>query len=147
MKCLALIITFLTVFSSCTKDTEEATTTAEYYGKWTLVKMSGSIINSVRTGTAMEWQEYYLFKNDGTFEKHRIRNSVETKAVGTYTRIDYQDGKYLELLYANNSEIIGSCYGNLNEELYFATDTTLSSSWNACDGPGLEYQKEDSNFN
>lgn len=147
MKRLTLIITFLVVFSSCTKDTEEATITADYYGKWTLVKMSGSRINSVTTGTEMEWQESYWFKNDGTFEKLRIRNTVETKAVGTYTRIDRQDGKYLELVYANNSEIIGSCYGNLKEELYFAADATLSSTWNACDGPGLEYQKTDSNFN
>ena len=147
MKHLSLIIAFLTVFSSCTKDTEEATTTTDYHGKWTLVKMSGSMINSVTTGTAMEWQESYLFKNDGTFEKYRIRNTVETKAVGTYTMIQYQDGKYLELIYAKDSEIIGSCYGNLKEELYFATNTTLSSTWKACDGPGLEYQKEDSNFN
>ena len=145
MKRLALIITFLSVFSSCTKDTD-VTTNANYFGKWTLVKMSGRIINSVTTGTAMEWQESYLFKNDGTFEKHRIRNTVETKAAGTYTAINHQDEKYLELVYANNSEIIGSCYGNLKEELYFATDDTLSSTWRACDGPGLEYQKTDSNF-
>ncbi len=147
MKRLALIIAFLFVFSSCTKDTEEATTTADYYGKWTLVKMSGSMINSVTTGTAMGWQEFYLFKNDGTFEKSRMRNTVETKAVGTYTAIDYQDGKYLELIYTNDSEIIGSCYGNLTESLYFSAVNTLSSTWRACDGPGLDYQKVDSNFN
>ncbi|SHH03013.1 hypothetical protein SAMN05443549_1123 [Flavobacterium fluvii] len=147
MKHLALIITFLAVFTSCSKDIEEATTTADYYGKWTLVKMSGSMINSVTTGTAMEWQESYLFKNDGTFEKSRMRNTVETKAVGTYTAIDYQDGKYLELTYSNDSEIIGSCYGNLTESLYFSAANTLSSTWRACDGPGLEYQKADSNFN
>lgn len=145
MKRLSLIITFLTVFSSCTKDTEEATTTTDYLGKWTLIKMSGSMINSVTTGAAMEWQEAYLFKNDGTFEKSRIRSTVETKATGTYTMIQYQDGKYLELIYAKDSEIIGNCYGNLKEELYFVTNTTLSSTWKACDGPGLEYQKLDSN--
>lgn len=147
MKRLTFIIALLTVFFSCTKDTEEATTTADYHGKWTLVKMSGSMINSVTTGAAMEWQESYLFKNDGTFEKSRIRNTVETKAVGTYTMVHYQDGKYLELIYANDSEIIGSCYGNLKEVLYFATNTTLSGTWNACDGPGLEYKKVDSKFN
>lgn len=147
MKCLTLIITFLTVFSSCTKDTEVATTTTDYLGKWTLVKMSGSMINSVTTGTAMEWQESYLFKNDGTFEKTRIRGTVEIKALGTYTMIQHQDGKYLELIYAKDSELIGSCFGNLKEELYFATNTTLSSTWSACDGPGLEYQKVNSKFN
>lgn len=147
MKHLTLIIAFLTVFSSCTKETEDATTTADYHGKWTLVKMSGSMINSVTTEAAMEWQEAYLFKNDGTFEKSRIRNMVETKAVGTYTTIYHQDGKYLELTYANDSEIIGSCYGDLKEELYFVTNTILSSTWSACDGPGLDYQKVESNLN
>ena len=147
MKRLAIIITFLSIFLSCTKDTEVATTTTDYLGKWTLVKMSGSMINSVTTGTTMEWQEAYLFKNDGTFEKSRIRGTVETKAVGTYTMIQYPDGKYLELMYTKESELIGSCYGNLKEELYFATNTTLSSTWSACDGPGLEYQKVNSKFN
>ena len=147
MKRLTLIFIFLTVFSSCTKDPEEAKTTPDYLGKWTLIKMSGSMINSVTTGASMEWQEAYLFKYDGTFEKSRIRGTVETKAVGTYTVIQYPDGKYLELIYVKDSEIIGNCYGNLKEELYFATNTTLSSTWEACDGPGLEYKKVDSNFN
>jgi hypothetical protein len=141
MRHLAFIITFLAVFSSCTKDTEE--TTVDYLEKWTLVKMSGFMPNSETTGTDMEWQEYYLFNKDGTFEKSRIRNKIETKAIGTYTTINYQYGKYLELTYLKDNEIIGSCFGNLKEDLYFKTNNTLSSAWSACDGPGLEYQKVD----
>jgi len=48
---------------------------------------------------------------------------------------------YLELTYENDSEIIGSCYGNLKEELYFKANNSLSSTWQNCDGPGLEYKK------
>ena len=105
--------------------------------------MSGSIPNSETTGAAMEWQEYYLFNNDGTFTKSRIRNKIETKATGTYTTINNQYGKYLELTYPNDNELIGNCLGDLKEELYFKANNTLSSGWTACDGPGLEYQKVD----
>jgi arylsulfatase A-like enzyme len=40
-----------------------------YFGKWTLVSMSGSIPNSETTGATMEWQEFYLFNTNGTFTK------------------------------------------------------------------------------
>lgn len=142
MKRLTIVVVFLSVFSSCTKDTEETTTT-DYHGKWTLVKMSGSMLNSETSGTAMEWQEYYLFNNDGTFTKSRVRNTVETKATGTYTTIHYHHEKHLELTYPIDNDIIGNCSGDLKEDLYFAANNTLSSGWSACDGPGLEYQKVD----
>ncbi|WP_268846712.1 hypothetical protein [Flavobacterium aestivum] len=141
MRYLTFIIAFITVFSSCSKDTEE--TADNHLEKWTLVKMYGSMFDSVTTEVAMEWQEYYLFNKDGTFTKSRIRNNIETKAIGTYTTIDYQYGKYLELTYLKDSEIIGSCFGNLKEVLHFKTNNILSSEWSACDGPGLEYQKVD----
>jgi hypothetical protein len=138
---LAIVVIFLSVFSSCTKNNEENTTTADYHGKWTLVKMSGSLFNSVTTGTAMDWQEFYLFNNDGTFTKSRTRNTVKTTVSGTYTVQNNADQLYLELTYPKDSELIGSCYGNLKEELYFSANNTLSSTWQNCDGPGLDYQK------
>lgn len=141
MKSLAIIVIFLSIFSSCTNDKEETATTADYHGKWTLVKMSGSMINSVTTGTAMDWQESYSFNNDGTFTKSRTRNTVKTTVSGTYTTQNNSDLLYLELTYPKDSEIIGSCYGNLKEELYFSVSTTLSNTWRNCDGPGLDYEK------
>jgi hypothetical protein len=145
MKYLTVIVAFLTIFSSCTKDTEETTaaTTASYLGKWTLVKTSGSIPNSEATGTAMEWQEFYLFKNDGTFIKCRVRNGVKTTASGTYTTQNYPEGMCLELTYPKDNELIGNCFSNLIEGLCIKANNTLSSGWSACDGPGLEYQKVD----
>jgi hypothetical protein len=140
---LAIFVIFLSIFSSCTKDKEEATTRTDYHGKWTLVKMSGSMLNSVTTGIAMDWQEFYLFNNDGTFTKSRTRNAVKTTISGTYTTQNISDGLYLELTYPKDSELIGSCYGNLKEELYFSAPATLSSTWRNCDGPGLDYEKVD----
>jgi hypothetical protein len=44
-------------------------------------------------------------------------------------------------LLSSQSDIIGSCYGNL-EELYFDTADVLVSTWQNCDGPRLEYRKQ-----
>lgn len=140
MKNLIVLIAFLTIFNSCSKD-NVATDNTGYYGKWTLIKMSGSMVDSETTGSAMEWQEFYLFNTNGTFIKSRERNGVKTTISGTYTTTNNPDGIYFELTYPNDSEIIGSCYGNLKEELYIIENNTLSNTWKNCDGPGLEYKK------
>jgi hypothetical protein len=140
MKHLIILIAFLSVFNSCSKDTGAIDNTV-YYGKWNLVKMSGSMANSETTGAAMEWQEFYLFNSNGTFTKSRDRNGIKTIISGTYTTANHSDGIYFELIYPKDSELIGSCYGNLKEELYLTASNTLSSTWKNCDGPGLEYKK------
>jgi hypothetical protein len=140
MKHIIILFTFLSIFNSCSKDSVQTDNTG-YYGKWTLVKMSGSKANSETTGTAMEWQEFYLFNSNGTFTKSRERNGVSSTATGTYTTTMHPEGIYFELIYPNDSELIGSCYGNLKEELYLTASNTLSSTWKNCDGPGLEYKK------
>ncbi|SEF98202.1 hypothetical protein [Flavobacterium urumqiense] len=140
MKHLIILIAFLSVFNSCSKDLVPTDNTG-YYGKWTLIKMSGSMVNSETTGAAMEWQEFYLFKINRTFIKFRERNGIKTTISGTYTTTNHPDGFYFELTYPNDSEVIGSCYGNLKEELYITESNILSSTWKNCDGPGLEYKK------
>jgi hypothetical protein len=140
MKHLIILIAFLSVFNSCSKDAVPADSSG-YYGKWTLVKMSGTLANSVTTGAAMEWQEFYLFNTNGTFTKSRERNGFKISISGTYTATNHPDGIYFELTYHNESELIGSCYGNLKEELYLTANNSLSSTWKNCDGPGLEYKK------
>lgn len=140
MKKLIVLITFLTIFNSCSKD-NVATDNTGYYGKWTLIKMSGSMVDSETTGSAMEWQEFYLFNSNGTFTKSRERNGIKTTISGTYTTTNHIEGFYFELTYPNDSEIIGSCYGNLKEELYVTENNTLLNTWKNCDGPGLEYKK------
>jgi hypothetical protein len=139
MKHFAVFIAFLSFLNSCSKDATTVDSTG-YYGKWTLVKMSGTLSNSESTGTAMEWQEYYLLNTNGTFTKSRERNAIKTTISGTYITTDQPDGIYLVLTYPSDSEIIGNCYGNLKEELYIENHT-LSNTWKNCDGPGLEYKK------
>ncbi|TDE27194.1 hypothetical protein E0I61_14920 [Flavobacterium ranwuense] len=141
MKNLVILVAFLSVFSSCSKDDAVTMDSTGYYGKWTLVSMSGSIPNSETTGAAMEWQEFYIFNTNGTFTKSRERNSVKTSISGTYTTATQSDGIFFELTYTNDNEIIGSCYGNQKEQLYLTANNSLSSTWSYCDGPGLVYKK------
>lgn len=82
-----------------------------------------------------------LFKTDGTFQKSRDRNGVITEISGTFNLINSSNERLLELIYNNESEIIGSCYSDLKEEMVFQSENTLSSTWRYCDGPGLEYEK------
>lgn len=135
-----LIISFL-FLAGCSNDSEEKSNTSDYHGKWTLVKMTGSMQNHETVGGAMSWQETYEFYDNWTFIKIRNQNNVITTATGTYATKNNSDTLYLELTYTSESPIIGSCYGNLKEELFFSDKNTLSSTWRNCDGPGLDYQK------
>jgi hypothetical protein len=141
MKTPIIIFIFLTVLNSCSKDDGVTTDSTGYYGKWTLVAMSGSILNSETTGAAMEWQEFYFFNTNGTFIKSRESNSVKTSISGTYTTTIQSDGTSFELTYPNDSEIIGSCFGNKKEILLLTANNSLSNTWNFCDGPSLKYRK------
>lgn len=141
MKNLIILVAFFSLLSSCSKGDVVPIDSTGYYGKWTLVSMSGSIPNSETTGAAMEWQEFYLFNTNGTFTKSRERNSVKTSISGTYTTTNQSDGISFELTYPNDSEIIGSCYGNRKEGLFLDANNSLSSTWSYCDGPVLKYKK------
>nr|WP_315211813.1 hypothetical protein [uncultured Flavobacterium sp.] len=141
MKKRIILVAFLTIFTSCFKDEAEAIVTPDYYGKWNLVAMTGSLQNSGTTGAAMAWQEFYLFNTNGTFTKSREENSIKTTLSGTYTTTTQSDGIFFELTYPNDSEIIGSCYGNQKEVLFLNSNNSLSSTWSYCDGPGLKYKK------
>ena len=140
MKNQIILVVFLTVFNSCSKQTVTINNSG-YHGKWNLVAMSGSTPNSEVTGAAMAWQEFYFFNTNGTFTKAREANSVKTTLSGTYETTKQSDGISFELTYPNDNEIIGSCFGNQKEVLFLTSNNSLSSSWNLCDGPGLKYKK------
>ncbi len=141
MKKLIVIVAFFSFLSSCSKGNTVKMDGTGYYGKWTLVSMSGSIPNSETTGAAMEWQEFYLFNTNGTFTKSRERNLTKTSISGTYTTTTQSDEIYFDLTYPKDSEIIGSCYGNPKEVLFLDANNSLSSTWSYCDGPVLKYKK------
>ncbi len=128
------------VLFSCSRN-DDGNLETEIIGNWKLIQMTGSIPNSETTGTQMEWQETYRLNTDGTFQKSRDRDGVLTDVSGTYDLFDSSNGRFLEFIFNDESEIIGSCYSNLKEEMFFQSENIFLSTWNACDGPGLKYEK------
>ena len=127
---------------SCSNEDTNPPLVLDYYGKWQLTEMSGSVINSVTTGPKMYWQEFYVFNTDGTFVKTRIKDNTTTTASGTFSVVTILDETHLELTYSESSTLVGSCYGNLKEDLFINNNNLLVSTWQNCDGPGLVYQKK-----
>jgi hypothetical protein len=150
MKKLILLLALLTTIYSCTKETDDLADTIEYTGKWELVKMTGSATGSESTGSDMAWQETYIINEDETFVKTRVRGDSTIAVSGTYkfTEEGLMDESesdviiYIELSHNTDNKIIGNCYSNRKiEYLYFTSNNKLKSTWEACDGPGLEYVK------
>ena len=136
IKFSALII--IAMLCSCSND-DDCVTQATLVGEWKLIQMSGSIPDSETTGSDMEWQESYRFFKDGNFLKTRETEGSVEELTGTYSF--NEDPRSLELTYGKESQIIGSCQSDLKENLFFSSNNVLSSTWNQCDGPSLDYEK------
>ena len=143
MKKQILFLLVIGILFSCNKNDDGNNLEIEIIGNWKLIQMTGNIPNSETIGTEMEWQESYRLNSDGTFQKSRDRDGVILDVSGIYNIVDLSDGKYLEFIFNEESEIIGSCYSNLKEVMFFQSENTFSSTWSACDGPGLKYEKVD----
>lgn len=143
MKKLGIVFVLILNLISCSNDSDniKAKTETDYVGKWTLVKMTGSVINSETTGSKMEWQESYVFNIDGTFLKTRVQDNVVTTSGGTFEIKKDDDYAVLKLIHYQSNSIIGNCSGDLSEFFSVNKDGFLQSSWWSCDGPGLFYKK------
>jgi hypothetical protein len=141
MKKQILFLIIIGILCSCSKN--DINLENQIIGNWKLIQMSGTIPNSETTGTEMDWQETYLLNTDGTFQKSRNRDGVITDISGTYKLINNSTESLLELNFNSESEIIGSCTSNTKETMNIQSETIFLSSWNACDGPGLRYEKID----
>jgi len=151
MKKIILILVALFSIYSCTKESDDMAEILEYAGKWELIKMTGSVEGSEYTGSDMEWQETYVINEDETFLKTRVRGDSTVIVTGTYTfterglldEVESDIKTHIEFSHNIDNAIIGNCYSNdTSEYLYFNTNNKLVSTWNACDGPGLEYTKK-----
>ena len=140
MKKQILILLAIVFLNSC-KNNDDFNLQTEVVGNWQLIQMTGNIPNSATTGAEMEWQETYQFFIDGTFLKTRNRDGVIKEVSGTYNLNNNTSETLLELNFTSESEIIGSCTSNIKETLKLQSETIFLSSWNACDGPGLKYEK------
>ncbi len=146
------IFGWLLLFTACSTQedadleaTAKKSNSEEGTQKWELVEMSGSN-SSVppSTGNNMEWQEYYLLQSDNTFTKVRERDGTTREASGTYEYVTLSDGEYLELTYPSENDLIGNCTSEPKEHLFVEPEDKLVGTWQACDGPGLVYEKVES---
>jgi len=152
MKNLLLLFATIVAFYSCAKESEDVTETIKYAGNWELIKMTGNVEGSETTGSDMEWQETYIINENKTFTKIRIQGDSTKTVSGIYEFseegvLDETASKevtYIEFIHDTTSEIIGSCQSsdNAKEYLYFTSKNKLKSTWESCDGPGLEYIKK-----
>lgn len=141
MKQKLLVILLGIVFLNSCKNNDEYNIQTEVIGNWKLIQMTGNIPNAVTTGTEMEWQETYQFFNDGTFKKSRNKDEVIIEVSGVYDIINNSTETLIHLNFSNESEIVGSCTSNTKETMKLQSQNIFLSSWSACDGPGLKYER------
>lgn len=141
MKKYICLIGFVVAILSCSKD-KSPFDSMRFPQKWKLVQIS-SEMGIVSSGEDMEWQETYELQADGTFTKTREKNAEIVSASGTFSYEEFSDDPYLVLMYNSESPIIGNCSAEAKEELAVKEDLSLVSTWQACDGPGLVYERVD----
>lgn len=139
MKCTVFVCLIFLGFTSCIDDVDHAG--EDFPQQWQLVRMSNSQTQSEKSGVHMDWQEFYLLKEDGTFLKSRLRNGAKISATGTYLVEETEDETRVIFTYDAPSDIIGSCSTELQESLVVVGNDLLIGTWWACDGPGLEYRR------
>lgn len=133
-----ILFVCICLFVSCN---ENEPVPFEVLGEWKLIQMSGSIPNSETTGADMEYQERYIFNEDKTFQRIRDTKGTIAELSGVYKIYDTAHEKTLELIYSTKNQMIGSCTSELKELMNITSNSTFSSTWQACDGPGLDYEK------
>ncbi|GCC51573.1 hypothetical protein SanaruYs_17990 [Chryseotalea sanaruensis] len=108
--------------------------------KWQLIEMAGNMSDvPPQKGEDMSWQEYYTLQPDSTFTKVR-KTDKKMVASGRYAFVKIEDEQYVEFTYDSPNEIIGSCYAEAKETLRLVNGK-MFGTWQACDGPGLTYER------
>jgi len=143
MKNAFLFTLLVATLGSCQKeDLVAAAPTTAYPQTWQLVKRTSSWTQTVQTGRTLPWQETYVFQADSTFTKTHQQQGEIVDAHGTFSVRTSASGPYALLTYNAPNNLMGSCTPDLlQEHLIFQPNDTLVNTWQACDGPRLEYKK------
>ncbi|UOG72884.1 hypothetical protein MTX78_12170 [Hymenobacter tibetensis] len=142
MKKVLLLSLSLASLVSCQKEDSAEFKVGAYPQTWQLVKSTSSWTNTVVTGANLPYQEKYVFQADSTFTKTRQEGDQTTEASGTFSVRTFSDGQYATLTYPEASNLIGSCTTiSLKEHLALKSNDTIRNTWEACDGPRLEYKR------
>jgi hypothetical protein len=142
MKQVLVLFLALLSLAACQKEDAAEPTVSAYPQTWQLVKSTSSWTKTVRTGSALPWQETYVFRADSTFTKTRQSGDHTTEASGTFSVRTYPAGQYALLTYSQASSLISSCTSrSLKEPLALRANDTLRGEWEGCDGLRLEYTR------
>jgi hypothetical protein len=143
MRYFIILVVLVAGMASCSKESPLNEKSKELAGesqqKWALVKMSGGFGLGSTTGSAMQWQEYFVFNSDGTFGRYRQQDNATRSAIGTFATVTESDQKFIELTYTGGNDLKTSCYPK--ERLLNASAELLQGTWGHCDGPTLVYAK------
>ena len=145
MKKIIPLLALLTIIFSCSA--EKTDPSDNYDGKWKLMRVFSNF-SSDKNGNEPKYEEFYILKIDSSFTKTRILQGETLTESGTY-RISEKPPAIgggskmvtVELTYDGNSAIIANCTTSFTEILYLKSNVILMSTWQACDGPTLEYRK------
>lgn len=136
------VVSFLFLILSCSNQ-DDLVFDGNTDQEWRLVSISG-FNGSVTEGEEMEWQETYRFAEDGTFTKTRTANGETLFGSGRFDLAEANNEQLVELAYSEANAIVGSCFGQESETLILDDNKArLRSTWQACDGPGLIYERVD----
>lgn len=137
---------------SCKK--EDSQPTIDIYGTWELVKLSGSWTGEIIEGEDLDFQERYIFHQDGTFIKYSERAwsyigdvpEGPFQALGNFEIEPSSDVRFifeLNLIFDTGEEVVANC-GQGNQEFLIINPNQelVNTSWAACDGPGFYYHKQ-----
>ncbi|MET2986419.1 hypothetical protein [Aureibaculum conchae] len=142
-KFIFFVLATCTILSCSTDEPEDDKVfdADKYPQKWKLVKITGSWTNIETTGENMEWQENYILNDDGTFTKHREQGKESFNVPGTFSIVEHNGEKFLELVHEVDTNLIVNCYSNQTESLWLKSDINLINTAGACDWPKLEYKQ------
>ena len=153
MKTAHTIITLAILFLICCSpepalEGDKPTATAETFGenewpqKWQLMEMSGNVAGiPPQRGKEMEWQEYYVLLQDGTFTKIREWKHQPTRSKGTFRFSANEQGKFIDFKHDSVNNLVGACVQGPHETLVITSEKKLVGTWLMCDGPGLVYER------
>ncbi|MBW3467091.1 hypothetical protein [Arthrospiribacter ruber] len=151
MKRSSLLILFLALaFVACNQDNKEPE--FNVLGYWNLIEIR-SHVPADMGATEVDFEEKYIFNDDGTFIKTTQRSKkgdlleIPLQAFGKYELLEVDElntniAQTFLLTFETNTHMAATCEQDFTEVVYITHDNKLfNMSWFACDGPGFVYSK------
>ena len=139
MKILLILYLILTVVACQSNGVpEKSPLPVSIEGTWKLHSMVSGWTNEKFSAETLEYEEFYIFKEDSTFTKYRTNGE---SADGTYSTGRNEDGFFVQTFYKEESSLRESCTVG-REYLRLGESGTLAGGSLPCDGPALYYVKD-----